>query len=65
MATYMITGKTATGTRLVNVNIAAIDQEEPTVEEVAVVHAVRDFLLTVPGVTQATCLKYEQITTSV
>lgn len=65
MATYMITGKTAGGARLVNVNVAAIDQEEPVVEEVAVVHAVRNFLLTVQGVEQVECLKFEQVTTHV
>lgn len=65
MATYLITGKTPTGTRLINVNIAGIDQDEEVVPELDVVHAVRDFLLTVPGIGQATCLKSEQITTQV
>lgn len=65
VATYLITGKTATGARLINVNIAGIDQDEEIVEEVDVVHAVRDFLQTLPGITQATCLKFEQVTTQV
>ena len=65
MATYLITGKSAQGARLVNVNVAGIDQDEPVVGELDVVHAVRDFLLTVPGIAQATCMKSEQVTTQV
>ncbi len=65
MATYLVTGKTATGTPLINVNIAGIDQDEEVVPELNVVHAMRDFLVTVPGIAQATCQKSEQITTQV
>ncbi len=65
MATYLITGKSAQGARLVNVLIAGIDQDEEVVGEIAVVHAVRDFLTTVPGIAQATCQKSEQVTTQV
>lgn len=65
MATYLITGMTTSGARLINVNIAGIDQDEQVVEELDVVHAVRDFLVTVPGISQATCLKFEQVTTQV
>ena len=65
MATYLITGKTAGGSPLVNVNIANIDQDEQVVDELAVVAAVKAFLQTVPGIGQATALKFEQITTQV
>lgn len=65
MATYLITGKTATGTPLINVNIAGIDQDEQVVPELDVVHAVRNFLASMPGIAQATCLRFEQVTTQV
>lgn len=65
MATYMVTGRTAQGAPLVSINIAAIDQEETVVEELAVVAGLKAFLATVDGIDHATALKYEQVTTSV
>lgn len=65
MATYVVTGRTAQGAPQVSVNIAAIDQEEEVVAELDIVAALKAFLLTVPGIGQATALKHEQITTSV
>lgn len=63
MATYLITGKNASGEPLVQVNIAAINQEQRVVEEIAVVDAVRSFLAGVDGIGSVVAQRYEQVIT--
>lgn len=65
MASYVVTGKNASGEILVSVNIAAINQDSPVVNEVDVVNAVRTFLAGTAGVGSVVAQKYEQVITTI
>jgi hypothetical protein len=61
--TYVITGKNGSGQPVVSVNITAIDQETPVVQEIDVVNAVRAFLAGTAGVGSVVAQQYEQVIT--
>ena len=63
MPTYLITGKNGSGEPMVQVNIAAINQEQQVVAEIDVVNAVRTFLASVDGVGSVVAQRYEQVIT--
>lgn len=65
MPNYVITGKTSGGQPLVQVNIAAINQEQTVVEDIDVVNAVRTFLSGVDGVGSVVAQRYEQVITNI
>jgi hypothetical protein len=65
MASYVITAKNNSGEPMATVQISAIQQDTPVVEEIDVVDAVRAFLRTVQGVGSVSALKYEQVVTNV
>lgn len=65
MANYVLLGRSGEGAPLVQVSIGSIDQEQPVVEEMAIVDAVRERLLLVPGVEAVVARRYEQVITVV
>ncbi|MFK0018184.1 hypothetical protein [Streptomyces sp. NPDC090798] len=65
MASYVITGRNKSGEPVLSVNIDAISQEPPVVDEVDVVNAVRVFIAGTAGVVSVVAQKYEQVITVV
>ncbi|MFE1192939.1 hypothetical protein ACFW6E_09075 [Streptomyces olivaceoviridis] len=65
MAVYVITGKNGSGEPLVSVQISAINQEGPVIQELDAVNALRTFLAGVAGVQFVVAQKYEQVITTV
>lgn len=65
MASYVITGRNKSGEPVLSVNIDAISQEPPVVDEVDVVNAVRVFIAGTVGVFSVVAQKYEQVITTV
>lgn len=65
MATYVITGKNQGGEPLVSVQISAINQESPVIQEIDAVNALRNFLAGTSGVAIVVAQKYEQVITTV
>lgn len=65
MASYLIMGRTAQGVTLLSIHVDAVNQDEPVVDELAVVNAVKAFLMTVPGVAMTVAQKTESVTTLV
>lgn len=65
MASYLITGRTAGGAQPLSIHVDAINQEDPIVEEMAVINAVKAFVMTVPGVITTVTQKTESVTTIV
>ena len=65
MASYVVLGRSGEGAPLVQVSIGSIDQEQPVMTEQAIVDAVRERLLLVPGVEAVVARKYEQVITVV
>lgn len=63
MASYQITGKNGSGEPVVSVNIEAINQDSPVVQEIDVVNAVRNFLAATPGIGSVVAQKFEQVIT--
>lgn len=62
---YVITGKNASGEPVVSVDIAAINQDAPVVNEVDVVNAVRTLLAGTAGVGSVVAQKFEQVITTI
>ena len=65
MATYTVTGRNSEVMPIVSVQISGIDQEQPVVDEMTVVNAVRTCLTQVPGVESVVAKRYEQVITIV
>ncbi|MFI6530522.1 hypothetical protein [Streptomyces uncialis] len=66
MASYHITGKTATREPVIAVSIAGIEQESGTViDEMDIVNAVRAVVAAAPGVDLVAATRYVQVTTQV
>jgi hypothetical protein len=65
VASYLITGRTSGGSPVVSIHLDSINQEDPIVNEIDVVNAVRTFLLTVPNVTQTVAQKQEWVSSYV
>lgn len=65
MASYEVAGRNSQGSPVVSVVISSIDQEQPVVDELVVVNAVRNALAAVSGVQSVVARKYEQVITIV
>jgi hypothetical protein len=65
MATYVITGKNGSGEPIVSVQISAINQESPVIQEIDAVDALRAFLAGTAGVQFVVAQKYEQVITNI
>lgn len=65
MASYLITGRASGGSAVVSVHIDAINQDDPVIDEMQAVNAMKAFVLTVPGVTSLVTQKTESVTTLV
>jgi hypothetical protein len=63
MANYVITGRSPGGEPLVSVQIGAISQEQPTIDDIDVVNAVRGFLVGLPEIGSVVAQRYEQVIT--
>jgi hypothetical protein len=63
MPNYVVTGKNASGEPLVSLQLAAINQEQPILDDIDVVDALRTFLLGRPEVESVVAQRYEQVIT--
>lgn len=65
MANYVVTGKDSQGNQLVSTAIDSIDQDEPVIDPMTIVNAVRGAVAGGTGVATVVVRKYEQTITIV
>jgi hypothetical protein len=65
MPQYVVTGKNSSGEGVVSVNIEAINQDTPVVQDIDVIDAIRTQLAGTPGIVAVVAQKFEQVVTTI